>query len=204
MKKFGFDKLMAICFLAFLVGIFAAGSFEPESVAYAVVGRISMYCLLGGFVCAVLHLRGSKAEREERKADRAEWEADIAKRVAEREKESGWQEWRDHDRAEQYIHQRERKAVLEKEAFERAEAIRPVSAVLISTNSKRSGVDAAGRAIVGGALLGPLGAVAGAVTGTSKTTAVTFSVKYANGDTGVETVKINSKRFQELNAVLHN
>jgi hypothetical protein len=204
MKKLGFDKLVAICFLTFLVGIFVAESFEPESVAYDVIGDISMYCLLGGFVFAVLHLRGSKAEREERKADREAWEADIAQRVAAREKESGWTDWRDHDKAEKYIKQRERKAVLEKEAFERAEARRPVSAVLISTNSKRSGVDAAGRAIVGGVLLGPLGAVAGAVTGTSKATKATFSVKYGNGDTGVETVDINGKRFRELSAAMHN
>ena len=88
-------------------------------------------------------------------------------------------------------------------AQERRDANRtPVAAVLITTNSHTSGVGAAGRAVVGGALLGPVGALAGAVSGTSKATKATFSVKYANGRTAVETVDINSRRFKELSALL--
>ena len=78
-----------------------------------------------------------------------------------------------------------------------------MSAVLISTNSKKSGVNAAGRAIVGGTLLGPVGAIAGAATGSSKATSATFSVKYASGRVATETVPIGSQRFKELSALLH-
>ena len=78
-----------------------------------------------------------------------------------------------------------------------------VSAVLISTDSKKSGVSAAGRAVVGGALLGPVGAIAGAASGTSKATKATFSVKYASGRVATETVDVNSSRFRELSALLH-
>lgn len=80
---------------------------------------------------------------------------------------------------------------------------RAVSAVLISTNNKKSGVGAAGRAVVGGALLGPVGAIAGAASGTSKATKATFSVKYASGRVATETVDVNSGRFRELSALLH-
>lgn len=78
-----------------------------------------------------------------------------------------------------------------------------VSAVLISTDSKKSGVSAAGRAVVGGALLGPVGAIAGAASGTSKATKATFSVKYASGRVATEIVYVNSSRFRELSALLH-
>lgn len=79
-----------------------------------------------------------------------------------------------------------------------------ISAVLISTNNKKSAAGAAGRAVVGGALLGPVGAIAGAASGSSKATKATFSVKYASGRTATETVDIHSKRFRELSALLHD
>ena len=93
----------------------------------------------------------------------------------------------------------------------KADDHRAVSAVLISTldetRSKKSAVGAAGRAVVGGALLGPVGALAGAATTKSNTKVVgqkaTFSVKYASGRTGTETVDVRSKRFNELSALLH-
>ena len=78
-----------------------------------------------------------------------------------------------------------------------------VSAVLISTDSKKSSVGAFGRAVVGGALFGAVGAVAGAVSGSSKATKATFSVKYASGRTATETVVIGGQRFNELSALLH-
>lgn len=103
--------------------------------------------------------------------------------------------------------QEQSKANLEKiraaEKKRKADDHRAVSAVLISTNSKKSGVGAAGRAVVGGALFGAVGAVAGAASGSSKATKATFSVKYASGRTGTETVVIGGQRFNELSALLH-
>ena len=101
------------------------------------------------------------------------------------------------------VQARQQRAEQAQERFESSEASRPVSAVLISTNSKKSGVNAVARGVVGGTLLGPLGAIAGAASGKSKATEATFSVKYANGYTGTETVKIGSARFNELSALMH-
>lgn len=87
----------------------------------------------------------------------------------------------------------------------------PVSVILVDTQeqtrTKKSAIKATGRAVVGNALLGPAGAIIGAATTGSKTKVTgktaTFSVKYASGRTGIETVEINSKRFQELVKLLH-
>lgn len=89
------------------------------------------------------------------------------------------------------------------ERARKADDCRVVSAVLISTDNKKSAVGAAGRAAVGGALFGPVGAIAGAASGTSKAKNATFSVKYASGRTATETVPVESKRFNELSALLH-
>ena len=89
------------------------------------------------------------------------------------------------------------------ERARKADDRRVVSTVLISTDNKKSAVGAAGRAVVGGALLGPVGAIAGAASGKSKAAKATFSVKYASGRTATETVDIGSRRFNELSALLH-
>lgn len=86
----------------------------------------------------------------------------------------------------------------------------PIEATLISTQdktkTKKSAVAATGRAVVGGVLLGPAGAVIGAATTGSKTKVTgqkaTFFVKYKSGRTGTETVDINSARFRELAAIM--
>ena len=83
------------------------------------------------------------------------------------------------------------------------EDYRPVEAVLISTNSKTKTGSALGRAALGSWLFGFAGAVIGAATASSKDTA-TFSVKYASGRTGVETVDVKSARFRELAALLYD
>lgn len=58
------------------------------------------------------------------------------------------------------------------------------------------------RGAVGGVVFGPVGMVAGAVTPKKKTVTtgatVTFSILYASGKRGVETVKVGSKRYNEL------
>lgn len=107
--------------------------------------------------------------------------------------------------AEAKAKQEQGEAELEKiraaEKKRKADDRRAVSAVLISTESRKSG--AFGRALVGDALFGPMGAIVGAASAKSKATKATFSVKYASGRTGVETVAIGSQRFNELSALLH-
>lgn len=113
--------------------------------------------------------------------------------------------------------QEERKAQMEWNKAERAyrERVkaadkRPVEATLITTSDRtkttKSAVSAAGRAIVGGVIAGPAGAVLGAATTSGKTSVTeqraTFFVKYASGRTGTETVKVGSDRFNELAAVM--
>ena len=103
--------------------------------------------------------------------------------------------------------QEQGRAELEKlrasERARKADDRRAVSAVLISTDNKKSAIGSVGRAAIGGTLFGPVGAIAGAASGTSKARKATFSVKYASGRTATETVPIGSKRFNELSALLH-
>lgn len=81
-----------------------------------------------------------------------------------------------------------------------------VSTAIVDTTSKSktkaSASSSVVRGAVGGALFGTVGMVAGAVT-PKKTTitkakTVTFSVRYANGECKLETVKNGSARFKEL------
>lgn len=82
----------------------------------------------------------------------------------------------------------------------------PVAAVVVASQDKTKTSGGLGRAVVGGAIAGPIGAVVGASTGKRKTEVtgqkVTFSVRYESGRTGVETVEVNSKRFKQLSALL--
>lgn len=125
--------------------------------------------------------------------------ADVKARQKERKKENNRYRWGDKAAVKSGREEMRRREQERKEADKR-----PVSAVLIGTDSKKSGASTVGRALVGGALLGPIGAIAGAASGKSKTTKATFSVKYASGRTGTETVEIHSKRFKELSALLHS
>lgn len=58
------------------------------------------------------------------------------------------------------------------------------------------------RGAVGGVVFGPVGMVAGAVTPKKKTVTtgatVTFAILYESGKRSVETVKVGSKRYNEL------
>lgn len=107
------------------------------------------------------------------------------------------------------------KAVQRRENRNRAKRLksqdnRPVEATLITTSDRtkttKSAVSAAGRAIVGGVIAGPAGAVLGAATTSGKTSVTeqraTFFVKYESGRTGTETVKVGSDRFNELATVM--
>lgn len=105
---------------------------------------------------------------------------------------------------------KEEREKLEAKALENAKAFREdrtiVSAAIVNTTSKgkqkASATSSIVRGAVGGALFGPVGMVAGAVT-PKKTTVtkdmtVTFSVLYESGRRDVETVKVGSKRYNEL------
>lgn len=81
-----------------------------------------------------------------------------------------------------------------------------VSTAIVDTTmkskTKASATSSVVRGAVGYGLLGPAGAAVGALT-PKKTTitkakTVTFSVRYANGECRIETVKNGSKRFYEL------
>lgn len=86
----------------------------------------------------------------------------------------------------------------------------PVAAVLVTTKTNtetsKGVIGTAARTLVGGALLGPFGAAVGLASGTATTRTVsqevTFSVRYASGRTGIETVRTDSKRFKELARLL--
>lgn len=86
------------------------------------------------------------------------------------------------------------------------EDTQPVSAVLISTQDvyRKSALGAAGRALLGGAILGEFGAAVGLATTKAKSRGqkATFAVKYASGRKGTETVDMRSERFKVLSALL--
>lgn len=73
----------------------------------------------------------------------------------------------------------------------------PVAAVLVATDEYKRPSRLTYTAI-GGLMAGPVGVALGAHLG--KKTA-TFSVRYASGRTGVETVDLNSVRFKKLSAL---
>ena len=81
-----------------------------------------------------------------------------------------------------------------------------VSTAIVNTTSngkqRASVTSSVVRGAVGGAIFGPVGLVAGAVT-PKKTTitkdmTVTFAILYESGRRNVETVKVGSKRYNEL------
>lgn len=96
----------------------------------------------------------------------------------------------------------------ERKLKERQQKLRdnwPVSAVIVTTQDKTKNKSGLGRAVVGGMIAGPVGAVVGASVGkktvvTGQT--VTFSVKYQSGRTGIETVEVGSERFNFLSSLL--
>ena len=84
------------------------------------------------------------------------------------------------------------------------ESYRPVSAELISVEYRQSLIEGLGRAAVGDWLFGDIGAFVGAASTPCEPKRATFSVKYAAGHVGTETVDIGSRRFNELSALLHD
>ena len=103
--------------------------------------------------------------------------------------------------------ERERKAAAAQERLEQLKADTTIvsTAIVNSTTvgKQKSSVGSSFvRGAVGGAVFGPVGMIAGAVTPkkklTTKTKDVTFSVRYASGRCEVEKVKFGSSRYNEL------
>lgn len=69
--------------------------------------------------------------------------------------------------------------------------------ILVNTDDRKSLGSAVVRGAVGGAVLGPLGMVGGAVSGKNKST-TTFTVVYKSGRRNVVTVDNDSESFYEL------
>lgn len=185
MAKWKWFRIAAWCCL----GLFFAAVVAIDGDVGMVIGLTSLFaCIVFVIVACVMQNKDpvEKAKREEKRQKALE--AQEERKV-----------------------QRERDKV-EREYRERAKAAdkRPVEATLITTSDRtkttKSAVSAAGRAIVGGVIAGPAGAVLGAATTSGKTSVTeqraTFFVKYASGRTGTETVKVGSDRFNELAAVM--
>ena len=113
------------------------------------------------------------------------------------------------DAEEQELKRREKEyRIHEKERKEQDK--HPVSATLITTRQKtetrKSVFGTIGRAAIGSAIAGPMGALIGAATTPGKT-AITaekavFRVVYARGRVDVEEVAVGSARFKELSKLL--
>lgn len=131
--------------------------------------------------------------KAEIRAKNEQYEAELA------EKERKQKEWENLCKK----FENERKA--EKKA-ERKKRKTPISAVLITTKDERAkgAISTATRGVVGGLLFGPFGAAVGMVSGREKMLSqkAIFSVRYADGHTGTETVEVGSKRFEELSVLL--
>ena len=79
----------------------------------------------------------------------------------------------------------------------RMKAGNQVDSVMIAGQESRTKTGSAiGRGAVGGALLGPLGMVAGAA-GAKKNTTVTQIIRYKSGRTETKAVKLNSSEFKK-------
>lgn len=82
----------------------------------------------------------------------------------------------------------------------------PVSAKVITSSAETKTSGGLGGAVVGSLFGGVPGAIVGASVSGKRTTVtgeqVTFAVKYKSGRTGTETVKVGSKRFEELASLL--
>ena len=103
--------------------------------------------------------------------------------------------------------EKERKQAEAQERLERLKANTTIVSTAIvggTTVSKQtaSATSSIVRGAVGGAVFGPVGMIAGAVTPKKKIVTkggtVTFSILYASGNRSVETVKVGSSRYNEL------
>lgn len=219
MKKIGYGKLAALSFtlsISLPTAFIVAGT-TNESIQDVVldVSFVLLWISIAFFVVWLVVRRKATAEKRAEKrvaqklahdrqrelqrqhlAERKAAKKAAQEKLRERQKRD-WEEMK----SPEYKAYRERTKKMEE--ARKADDKRPVSAVLISTTTHRSALSTVSRAILGGAILGPVGAIGGAASGTSKPTHATFNVKYASGRTATETVPVTSKRFDELSALLH-
>lgn len=179
------------------IGMLAAGISEKIPSAAVAMGIVMDLAALGALVFWIVWLRSTKEERAAKQAEKKARKAE-ARRVKEKERAE-----RQADLAEAKL--RRMKATSEAERLMAADK-RPVAAVLVATQDRygKSVTGTAARTLLGGALFGTFGAAVGMATAQSKMTGqkATFSVKYASGRTGTETVDVGSKRFEELAKLL--
>ena len=178
-------KKSKICFMGSFIGILSivgmanhqTSTGEYMGDAAAIVGAVSLVFLpILGFV-----FRSGEKRKEYRALTpeaRARVDADRERKVAEaQEKMDKW-------KADNTI----------------------VSTAIVNSTTigkqKASVTSSIVRGAVGGAIFGPVGLVAGAVTPKKKTittgATVTFAILYESGKRSVETVKVGSKRYNEL------
>ncbi len=95
---------------------------------------------------------------------------------------------------------KQNKLYMETEAMKRkAETIKKVMIVSESTDSRKKVGSAIMRGTIGGALLGPVGLVGGALSGKNKiTNKTTFLVEYEDGHRETKIVDNNSYEFEKL------
>ena len=126
--------------------------------------------------------------------------------MSKKEKRKAYEALSDEERAKEDA-EREQKVVAAQERLERLKAANTIVSTAIVGGTtigkqKASITSSVVRGAVGGAVFGPVGMIAGAVTPKKKTVIkdakVTFAILYASGDRTVETVKVGSKRYNEL------
>lgn len=130
----------------------------------------------------------------------------VGVRMSKKEAQKAYNALSDEERAK-VDSENERKVAAAHERLEQLKANTTiVSAAVVGGTTigkqKSSVTSSIVRGAVGGTLFGPIGAVAGAVTPKKKIVTkggkVTFSILYASGNRSVETVKVGSKRYNEL------
>ncbi|MGM9662480.1 MAG: hypothetical protein ACI3WR_05255 [Oscillospiraceae bacterium] len=161
----------------------ALGEGSPGYRTACVAGQACCFAALG---CWIAHMMTTKEQRTAKKTERRAARQKVrAERAAARE--------------------RRRAAQAETERAQ-ADDRRPVKAALLSTRDRygKSVAGTAARTLLGGALFGTFGAAMGLTTARSELVGqkAVFSVKYASGRTGTETVEVGSKRFEELARLL--
>lgn len=128
------------------------------------------------------------------------------RKAAEEKSRQEYEKWR----AEAPLRKEKRKLEAHRKQMEYHDDHLPVAAVLVTTKThtetSKGAIGTAARTLVGGALFGTFGAAVGLASGRAETRTVsqevTFSVRYASGRTGIETVQTDSKRFKELARLL--
>lgn len=123
----------------------------------------------------------------------------LERELTEEEKKKQWQKAEGKRVADEFLQKRQEKHELATTIVRTAIIDDSAS----SYKTKKSTTSAVGRAVVGGAIAGPVGSIVGASTAKGsvqeiKGKKVRFLIEYANGKKKTEDVKIDSRRYKEL------